>query len=332
MKNRMLRAAAVIAVAGAVAACAMEMATPVASNDAAPNAAEESAPVPPPATAGRREAEHIVVEPGGSVSRIAAKYGVPKEAIIEANHLEEPYKIKTGQRLLIPGSGAAAPSAVARRTREIVVEAGRSVGGIAAEYKVPKSAIIEANRLEPPYKLKTGQKLLVPGAAEPPPIEVVAASPPPAIAPADGPPSDRSAASLPQEPSPAIAARAESATSPPPSAAASAQPSSADTSTAEPALAAAMRKLFGAADNPPVAAEPLPAPAAPAPTVTADPPASSRSGEPPASATAAATPPPTPVPAAAPPGVICPPGTTGMMSEDVIKQPVFICRRVRPIG
>lgn len=45
---------------------------------------------------------------------------------------------------------------------EHVVKSGETLGGIAARAKVPRILIIEANRLEPPYALRAGQKLTIP--------------------------------------------------------------------------------------------------------------------------------------------------------------------------
>ena len=42
------------------------------------------------------------VERGDSLSKIAAKYGVSVESIIEANEIENPDKLKVGQKLFIP--------------------------------------------------------------------------------------------------------------------------------------------------------------------------------------------------------------------------------------
>ncbi len=60
------------------------------------------APVPPMGP--MAEARHvIVVERGESLGRIAARYHVAKNEIIEANHLRPPYKVEIGQRLVLPG-------------------------------------------------------------------------------------------------------------------------------------------------------------------------------------------------------------------------------------
>ena len=67
--------------------------------------------------------------------------------------------------------GAAYASAPARpmpvATRNIVVQRGQSLGFIALAYHVPTRAIIAANHLTPPYKIETGQHLMIPGGGEP---------------------------------------------------------------------------------------------------------------------------------------------------------------------
>jgi len=44
---------------------------------------------------------------GQSIGSLAGEYHVSKQAIIAANHLEAPYKIKIGTRVTIPGAAAA---------------------------------------------------------------------------------------------------------------------------------------------------------------------------------------------------------------------------------
>lgn len=318
MRHRILRAAAAVAVVGLVAACAAPVSTPVASNRKAPAAAKPSAPVATPAPvaseAQHNEAEHIVVRPGQSVSRLAAEHGVSRAAIIDANHLTPPYKVKIGQRLLIPGAAVtpaeAPPTAplapVASEARHIVVQPGQSVSRLAVQYHVPKRAIIAANQLTPPYKVKIGQRLLIPGAAETPPPAVAAGSSLPEIIPADALPPAKSTASPPAAIAPVTAQ--------PPAGVASAD------------------------NNSPVAAEPLHAPVAPTPTPTPAPtptgkpsaPSGPAAAPPEPAATTASAPPPAVVPAAAPPGVSCPPGTVGVTERDVIKMPVFVCHRLNP--
>ncbi len=49
----------------------------------------------------------IRVERGNTVSGIAARYGVPTRAIIDANHLVSPYWLEVGQTLTLPGAKSA---------------------------------------------------------------------------------------------------------------------------------------------------------------------------------------------------------------------------------
>ncbi len=231
MQNRMLRAATVLAALGFVAAC--EAPAPTASNGDKPDVAASSPDTPKQAPVA--EARHIVVEAGQSVSRIAVKYGVSRRAIIDANNLTPPYKIKTGQHLLIPSAGGS------------------------------------------------------------PPAPAVAGSPPPEIISLDRP------------------AVAES-TAPPPT-------------TSPPPDVPAVKPLEAAAPAGDKSPELSRAPVLAAPATTAGPPASSASAALPAPATTAAASAPAPVPAAPPPpGVTCPYGTIGMWSVDIIKAPVYICR------
>jgi LysM repeat protein len=51
------------------------------------------------------------------------------------------------------------------RSLTITVKPGQSLGGIAEHYHVPKRAIIAANQLQPPYELRAGSRLVIPGAA-----------------------------------------------------------------------------------------------------------------------------------------------------------------------
>src|SRR5205823_3722999 len=71
---------------------------------------------------GKREARQIVVHAGQSLSRIAAEYGMAQRAIIAANDLTPPYKIKIGQQLRIPGADGPppAPSVVGSASHEVI--------------------------------------------------------------------------------------------------------------------------------------------------------------------------------------------------------------------
>jgi len=67
------------------------------------------------------------------------------------------------------GPGTAATRSAAKptipETRFVIVGPGQSVGGIAEANHVSKQAVIAANHLSPPFKLKIGQALKIPVAA-----------------------------------------------------------------------------------------------------------------------------------------------------------------------
>jgi murein DD-endopeptidase MepM/ murein hydrolase activator NlpD len=64
------------------------------------------------------------VRRGESVGVIAARYQVPRAAVVVANHLADPHTLRTGQRLAIPGCRPPAPTA---KDEPTVVSASGSV-------------------------------------------------------------------------------------------------------------------------------------------------------------------------------------------------------------
>lgn len=104
-----------------------------------------SAPPPPPADAPPAE-QTYTVQPGDILSRIAARFGVSMQAIIEANGIANPDLIQPGQVLRIPApsqSRALRPRAEA--AHEHLVLQGDSLRSIAAEHGVTAEALAAAN-------------------------------------------------------------------------------------------------------------------------------------------------------------------------------------------
>ena len=97
---------------------------------------------------------HVVGE-GETLGGVANRTGVSARAIIDANNLAEPYHLRAGQRLTIPGA------------RTHVVKDGDTGFGLAYEYGVPFKAIAEANGLDEEATLRTGQKLVIPAVTRP---------------------------------------------------------------------------------------------------------------------------------------------------------------------
>lgn len=136
-----------------------ENGAPVAPAAAAPVTAPIPAPPPPFET----PAGTVTVKPGQTLYGIARAAEVPAQALIDANHLQPPYRLAIGRVLVIPP------------LRQHVVAPGETLYGVAHEYGVEASALAEQNHLTPPYNVKTGTVLMLPAAA------VAVAAPPPAI-------------------------------------------------------------------------------------------------------------------------------------------------------
>jgi murein DD-endopeptidase MepM/ murein hydrolase activator NlpD len=109
-RHGILRAAPAILLAAALAACGGGSSgpAPVVMRGTAPPGVAEGGAMPPPASMPRAQERRIVVERGQSLSGIAHAYHASEQAIIAANHLTPPYKVETGQHLLIPGTAAVA--------------------------------------------------------------------------------------------------------------------------------------------------------------------------------------------------------------------------------
>jgi LysM repeat protein/beta-lactamase class A len=152
------------------------------------------------------------VKPGETLSGIAAQYGLTVDQLVSLNGLADPDQLADGQTLRLPpvparapaastgapapnGSGraAAGPSppapgsggqtapasaprsaASAGAPSEYVVQPGDTLSGIAKALGVSLKALLEANELADPDRLKVGQKLSVPAGAAPGPPEVPA--------------------------------------------------------------------------------------------------------------------------------------------------------------
>ncbi len=97
-----------------------------------------------------------VVAPGDTVSRLAARYGVPTSRIIAANDLDASATIYLGERLSIPTSSPA-PS-----TLKHVVVRGDTVWDLAASYGVAVSDLLRANSLDAMATIRIGQTLAIP--------------------------------------------------------------------------------------------------------------------------------------------------------------------------
>jgi LysM repeat protein len=107
-------------------------------------------------------ARHHVVQPGDTISRVAARYGISQQQLIDANGLTGGV-IYVGQRLsLLPAAPApAAPSGSSTHQ----VTAGQTLASIAQHYGTTISAIQTANGISDPNLVVIGQTLTIPASA-----------------------------------------------------------------------------------------------------------------------------------------------------------------------
>jgi murein DD-endopeptidase MepM/ murein hydrolase activator NlpD len=135
--------------------------------------------LPPSAAASYKigEAQNYTVIAGDTIDGVAQQFNMPVEALIAANHLVYPYALHAGQTLFIPGRGA--PGAATG----YVVVAGDTLTRIARHNGTTVAALAALNGLVPPYVIKVGQRLTVPGGT-PTQTAAVAGAPASASAPA----------------------------------------------------------------------------------------------------------------------------------------------------
>ena len=134
----------------------------------------------PGSTGGESEAGDglHVVKRGETLSAIAQRYGVSVTRLAEVNGIDDPSRIRTGQRLVVPGGGqtesaTAAPettaSAPANNSNTVhTVKAGESLTQIAGQYDTTVAAIASVNGIDDPSRIATGQRLTIPDGSSPP--------------------------------------------------------------------------------------------------------------------------------------------------------------------
>ncbi|NOX61332.1 MAG: LysM peptidoglycan-binding domain-containing protein [Chloroflexi bacterium] len=112
-----------------------------------------------PIQAGRGGYVHVV-KPGETLYGIAKQYNVPLDKLAEANGITDPTTLRVGQRLIIPSAASSSGQSGGQRIH--VVRPGETLTSIAAQYGVSPAAIIEANDLDNPNEIISGQQLIIP--------------------------------------------------------------------------------------------------------------------------------------------------------------------------
>jgi GH25 family lysozyme M1 (1,4-beta-N-acetylmuramidase)/LysM repeat protein len=96
------------------------------------------------------------VQPGDTLSGIAAKYHTTFQQLAAINGIANPNKIYAGQRIKVTGSAQPAP-----QQTYYVVKTGDTLSGIAAKYGTSYQHLAAINGITDPNKIHAGQKLLI---------------------------------------------------------------------------------------------------------------------------------------------------------------------------
>lgn len=123
-----------------------------------------------------------VVQPGETLTTIAARYGVNFLTLVEVNGLESPDTLAEGTELLIPGVTAPTASTDAATGGDAtsteggggstqsavthIVQPGETLSTIAADYGIDAADLAAANNLTNPNMLRAGQQLIIPGVTQ----------------------------------------------------------------------------------------------------------------------------------------------------------------------
>jgi LysM repeat protein/outer membrane protein assembly factor BamB len=105
------------------------------------------------------------VQSGDTLWKIAQKFGVTTQAIVEANNLDPTKYLYVGQKLMIPGKVSQPEQPTSTIT--YTVQSGDTLWKIAQKHGVTTQAIIDANKLDPTKYLYVGQKLIIPSTTKP---------------------------------------------------------------------------------------------------------------------------------------------------------------------
>ena len=93
------------------------------------------------------------VQSGDTLSSIAEIFGTSVEAIAQANSIQNPDLIFAGQTLCVPDGP---------NVQVYVVQDGDTLGEIAQRFGTTVDALVEANNIEDPDLIFSGQRLRIP--------------------------------------------------------------------------------------------------------------------------------------------------------------------------
>ncbi len=109
----------------------------------------------------------VIIEPGDTLTSLAAEHNVTVTDLVEWNDLEDPDRIIAGATLIItdPGSGSGGAAATSTERVEHAVTAGDTLWLLARRYGATVAGLAERNGLADPDRITIGQLLVISGGA-----------------------------------------------------------------------------------------------------------------------------------------------------------------------
>jgi murein DD-endopeptidase MepM/ murein hydrolase activator NlpD len=105
------------------------------------------------------EGQVYIVQPGDTLSGIAARFGVSTEDLIAANGIADPDNLVVGTRLIIPGPGTIQGEVVT-----VPVSYGTTLRSLSRRYRLSQSDLALMNRITSPAEIYAGSSLVLPKA------------------------------------------------------------------------------------------------------------------------------------------------------------------------
>lgn len=105
------------------------------------------------------EGQIYIVQPGDTLSGIAARFGVSIDDLIRVNGITNPDNLVVGTRLIIPG-----PASINGEVVTVPVTFGMTLRSLSRRYRMAEADLARINRLASPAELYVGASLVLPKA------------------------------------------------------------------------------------------------------------------------------------------------------------------------
>jgi N-acetylmuramoyl-L-alanine amidase len=116
---------------------------------------------------GQAFAGTVTVQPGQSLSQVAAEDGTTVAALAAANGITNPDLVDAGAVLQVPGSSSTAPVVATATATTVTVEPGETLSALAQGYGTTAAALAAANGISDPDLIVAGSVLRIPGPGAP---------------------------------------------------------------------------------------------------------------------------------------------------------------------